>query len=573
MTNFEDVKDLTTEDYFEGNSFSVDAFNKKYTLFNGETYIQAIKRVCDAIASVEDNEEKQKYWAERWFDEIFNDWWHPAGSIMQGAGANKNISLSNCSTTSLGARIENENWDNLESIIRNTAYTVAKSAAFRQGQGIDFSALRPKGMSVKNSAKEGTGAVHWMKFIDSIGYYVGQCVAGDTKILTVSDGYKTIREIFDEKYSGEIFGLNGKTKIINWFKNGPKRLYKVTLENGDEIRVTGDHKIYVLDADGEYILKPLQDIGKKDLVVCQKYDDMSLYVQKIKSTKGDVVEETYDITVEDESHIYNANSIMISNSGRIPALLISLRADHPDVIEFIKAKTDFRVIQNANISVQCPDSFYHAVENDEDWVMSYTIPSVKKGDKQYIDVHSALMDAEKDEKGFYTLAPRDREEETYSTTAKAREILELIAKGMCDYAEPGIQNIDVAIRESNSDYVYDPDSIYDSKITSTNACCLTSDTKVLTDTGWMTMDLINEKIQNKELIHAMSYNIDNKSYELKKIMGSWQQRNDATVVLEINQDDQIYQIECSADHPIYTHNRGYVNAINLTSDDDIEIFT
>jgi ribonucleotide reductase alpha subunit len=37
-------------------------------------------------------------------------------------------------------------------------------------------------------------------------------------------------------------------------------------------------------------------------------------------------------------------------------------------------------------------------------------------------------------------------------------------------AEPGIQNIDIARRYSNSDYMYDPSDEYDSRILSTNAC-------------------------------------------------------------------------------------------------------
>src|SRR4051812_827063 len=174
FTKFEDVKDQTTEDYFKNNQFSIDAFNEKYTSYDGETYVQAAKRVCDYIASAEKTEEGRKYWAARWFDEIYNDWWQPAGSIMQGAASGKKISLANCTTISMGARLEDEEWDNLESIIKNAAYTVAKSAAYRQGLGIEFSRLRPRGLSVLNSSNESSGAIHWMKLIDSLGYYVGQ---------------------------------------------------------------------------------------------------------------------------------------------------------------------------------------------------------------------------------------------------------------------------------------------------------------------------------------------------------------------------------------------------------------
>lgn len=96
MVKYEDVKNLTTEQFFNGNDFSIDAFNKKYTIDKNETYVQALKRVCDFVASVEKTDKLKQYWSERWFDEIFEGWWHPAGSIMQGAGSGRKISLANC---------------------------------------------------------------------------------------------------------------------------------------------------------------------------------------------------------------------------------------------------------------------------------------------------------------------------------------------------------------------------------------------------------------------------------------------------------------------------------------------
>lgn len=332
-TRFEDVKKQTTEEYFQGNQFSIDAFNKKYAAFDGETYVQALKRVCDYVASVEKTEELRLYWSARWFDEIYNDWWHPAGSIMQGAGTNRKISLANCTTISLGALRENEEWDSLESIIKNCAYTVAKCAAYRQGLGVDFSRLRPNGTNVLNSANQSTGAVHWMKYIDNIGYSVGQ-------------------------------------------------------------------------------------------------------------------------------------------KGRIPAMLFSLRCDHPDIEEFVTVKSDYTKIQNANISVQLTEKFYKAVEDDADWELKFEVPEIKKGDKVYIDVHSIDMNTirEKETGRYYKIATHDKKKEVISRTIKARKLMELIAKNMHANAEPGIQNIDIARKYSNSDYMYDPNDEYDSRIIGTNAC-------------------------------------------------------------------------------------------------------
>lgn len=250
---------------------------------------------------------------------------------MQGAGSGRKVSLANCTTTSMGAIDGDKEWDNLESIIRNNAYTVAKTAAYRQGLGVDFSRLRPVGTSVLNSSNESSGSLHWMKFIDSIGYFVGQ-------------------------------------------------------------------------------------------------------------------------------------------KGRIPAMLFSLNCSHPDVEAFIQVKSDYTQIQNANISVQCTDAFYKAVENNDDWELEFEIPEVKIGDKVYIDEHSTSIDSQKDDIGWYYIAQQDRPYEKITKTVKAKGLMELIAKNMCAHGEPGIQNIDVARRLSNSDYVADDEYGYDSKIVSTNAC-------------------------------------------------------------------------------------------------------
>jgi len=322
MIKFEDVKDVSVEEYFNGNQFSIDIFNKKYAQ-DGENYSCALKRVCDFIASCEETEETRKYWSERWFDEIYNDWWHPAGSIMQGADSGRSISLANCSTVSLGGK-EDTNWDNLESIIKNTAYTVTKMAAYRQGLGIDFSEIRPRGLQVKNSSNESQGVVHWMKLMDSLGNYIGQ-------------------------------------------------------------------------------------------------------------------------------------------KGRIPAMLFSLSVNHPDIEEFVKIKSDYTKIQNANISVQTNNAFYKAVEEDADWDLSFTIPGVEAGDKVYVDIHSVDMECQKDEKGYYRIAKKTRQEERVVKTVKAKYLMELIAKNMTSNSEPGIQQIDLARYWSNSDYV-------GKTVISSNAC-------------------------------------------------------------------------------------------------------
>ncbi|GJQ43805.1 MAG: ribonucleoside-diphosphate reductase, adenosylcobalamin-dependent [Ignavibacteriaceae bacterium] len=227
MIKYNDVKNISTEEYFNNNQFSIDAFNKKYKLTSDETYVQALKRVCDAIASVEQTPELQKYWSERWFDEIYNDWWHPAGSIMQGAGSGKKISLANCTTLSMGGLDDNKEWDNLESIIKNTGYTLAKTAARRQGLGTDGSRLRPRGSEILNSAVESSGVVHWFRWLDSMANFVGQKGRIPAILLSLNIKHPDIEEFITVKSDyTKIQNANISVQITNNF-------YKAIEENGD----------------------------------------------------------------------------------------------------------------------------------------------------------------------------------------------------------------------------------------------------------------------------------------------------------------------------------------------------
>ena len=226
MLKYEDVKNQTTEEYFNNNKFSIDAFNKKYSMKEGESYIQALYRVVTAIASVEKTDVLKKYWAEQWFDEIYNDWWHPAGSIMQGAGSGRKISLANCTTNSLGILDNEREWDSLEGI-NNAAYTVMKCAAYRQGLGLAFDRLRPKGSSILNSANESIGVIHWMEYIDSLGYRVGQKGRIPAMLFSLGIKHPDIEEFITVKGNKNIIqNANISIQITNDF-------YKAVEEDSD----------------------------------------------------------------------------------------------------------------------------------------------------------------------------------------------------------------------------------------------------------------------------------------------------------------------------------------------------
>jgi ribonucleoside-diphosphate reductase alpha chain len=108
----------------------------------------------------------------------------------------------------------------------------------------------------------------------------------------------------------------------------------------------------------------------------------------------------------------------IGQAGRRGALMITMRVDHPDILDFLEVKRDLSKVTYANISVRVSDAFMEAVERDGEftlWYESETVPRVER-------------------------------------KVRARELWERLIRAAWESAEPGVIFWDTVKRESTTEY-------------------------------------------------------------------------------------------------------------------------
>lgn len=69
--------------------------------------------------------------------------------------------------------------------------------------------------------------------------------------------------------------------------------------------------------------------------------------------------------------LFSVTTGTIGQAGRRGALMITIHVDHPDVVDFINVKRDLSKVTHANISICITDKFMQAVENDENFELSF----------------------------------------------------------------------------------------------------------------------------------------------------------------------------------------------------------
>ena len=152
------------------------------------------------LATVEGTKAKQKKWATKFYEELFEGRFIPGGRVLAGAGDLYRLkTLANCFVTKIQR-------DEIDSIYK-AAFECARTYSYGGGIGVDISSLRPKDSIVHNAADSSTGAVSFMELYSLTTGLIGQSGRRGALMLTIDVKHPDIEHFLKVK------------KVPNWVTN------------------------------------------------------------------------------------------------------------------------------------------------------------------------------------------------------------------------------------------------------------------------------------------------------------------------------------------------------------------
>jgi ribonucleotide reductase alpha subunit len=340
-------------------------------------------------------------------------------------------------------------------------------------------------------------------------------------------------------------------QIVSIENLGPMDVYDIQTESGEylseSLRV---HNCFILSVEDEMdsILNWYVEEGR----IFKHGSGSGINLSKIRSSKerlrsgGTASGPVSFMRGADAS----AGTLKSGGATRRAAKMVVLNVDHPDVKDFIWCKAleerkaralresgfdmdidgvDAHSIQyqNANNSVRVTDEFMQAVLDDSDWELK------------------AITSDETLEK------------------VKAKELFREIAQAAWECADPGLQ-YDTTI----NDWHTAPNT---GRINASNPC-FPGDARVHTDKGLVRFDDLTRRVMDGETFEVYTHDVTNAEDPQDSIHLSKPTQFMVTGVNEIVRlcfsDGR--EIRCTPNHRLWTENRGWVRADELTDDDRIK---
>ena len=262
---------------------AVRVLRERYLLRDGEGKVvetpdEMCWRVARAVASAE------KTWAKRtgespdavakqFYDVMVSHQFLPNSPTLMNAGKGNNLQLSACYVVPVE--------DSLEGIFE----AVKHAALIHQsggGTGFSFSRLRPEGSMVASTHGVASGPVSFMKIFDGATEAVkqGGCVVPETRVA-VSSGLVQIGTLGPTEAEPKSWHTlaqplvactdEGSRKVEEFYHNGMAAVRRIQTYAGYSFTGTPEHRVRVIDAQGQYVWRHLKDVQVGDWVALQKH--------------------------------------------------------------------------------------------------------------------------------------------------------------------------------------------------------------------------------------------------------------------------------------------------------------
>lgn len=218
----------------------------------------------------------------------------PGGSVMEGIGGDKYISLSNCFVNeSPGDSIEN---------IYHVSHTSSELMKRRGGVGYDLSTIRPKGAPVNNSSRYSTGIVPFMEKYSNDTGVIAQDGRRGALLMSLSVIHPDIYDFIEVKQNlSKVNNANISVKITNEFM-------EAVVKDEDFILK------WPINQDLSYFSKEYLDGPYNTLIYLEdhKKDNKVFYIKKVRARElwDRIIKSAWTsgepgILFED-AHIYNS---------------------------------------------------------------------------------------------------------------------------------------------------------------------------------------------------------------------------------------------------------------------------
>jgi ribonucleoside-diphosphate reductase alpha chain len=167
---------------------SLDVIEKPLEIF----YEQIAKRNATGLAAVEKTEEKRQEWFEKFYEELVNLNFIPAGRVLYGAGAETDVTYFNCYVMPFVA-------DSREGISDHRKQ-VMEIMSRGGGVGTNGSTLRPRNTLARGVNGKSSGSVSWLDDIAKLTHLVEQGGSRrGAQMIMLSDWHPDIIEFIISK--------------------------------------------------------------------------------------------------------------------------------------------------------------------------------------------------------------------------------------------------------------------------------------------------------------------------------------------------------------------------------------